>query len=498
MVRQAVPRPSTTTRSSLAGNPPREEVLAIGDALVDRRARRRAPGLRLPSSSPAESMPANRFPPISRHNTALATGHRWRSSTLSAKGAHMQIIRTQHRARPALLPHRRSLRHRKRGAAAAHRRAAEGDHRQARHPVLLQVELRQGQPLVGHELPRARAWTRACEILAKVRDELGVPVLTDVHDIPQIEPVAEVVDVLQTPGLPRPPDRFHPCRRSAGKPVNIKKAQFMAPHDMMNVVDKARNAAQAAGVNEDDDHGLRARRLVRLQQPRLRHAQPGDHARDRLPGGVRRDPFACSCRAGRGPARAASASMCRCWPAPRSPRASAACSWKPIPTRPTPSPTGPTPGRSTAWKACSTTLVDARPDGEGGGLRGDERCEAATRSSSRPTPGRCSGAQDQRTELQEGIEPARQLRRQDHATRRIIRGSMQSGQSILRAGHVRAVGPGRFAELHAAALRPAEPDAVRGQGGGHRPGLLRRRRCRRIVRPRHGRQGDHGGAAAGP
>src|SRR6266496_1373320 len=88
-------------------------------------------------------------------------------------------------------------------------------------------------------------------ILAKVRDEVGVPILTDVHDIPQIATVAEVVDVLQTPAfLARQTDFIHAVAAS-GKPVNIKKAQFMAPHDMVNVVDKARNAAQAAGVNED-------------------------------------------------------------------------------------------------------------------------------------------------------------------------------------------------------------------------------------------------------
>jgi 2-dehydro-3-deoxyphosphooctonate aldolase (KDO 8-P synthase) len=88
-------------------------------------------------------------------------------------------------------------------------------------------------------------------VLAKVRDELGVPILTDVHDIPQIAPVAEVVDVLQTPAfLARQTDFIHAVAAS-GRPVNIKKAQFMAPHDMVNVVAKARNAAQEAGVNED-------------------------------------------------------------------------------------------------------------------------------------------------------------------------------------------------------------------------------------------------------
>jgi 2-dehydro-3-deoxyphosphooctonate aldolase (KDO 8-P synthase) len=88
-------------------------------------------------------------------------------------------------------------------------------------------------------------------VLGKVRDALGVPVLTDVHDIPQIQVVAQVADVLQTPAfLARQTDFIHAVA-AAGKPVNIKKAQFMAPHDMVNVVDKARNAAKAAGVNDD-------------------------------------------------------------------------------------------------------------------------------------------------------------------------------------------------------------------------------------------------------
>ena len=84
-------------------------------------------------------------------------------------------------------------------------------------------------------------------ILEKVRAELGVPVLTDVHDIPQIKPVAEVVDMIQTPAfLARQTDFIH-AAASAGKPVNIKKAQFMAPHDMKNVVDKAKAASIASG-----------------------------------------------------------------------------------------------------------------------------------------------------------------------------------------------------------------------------------------------------------
>src|ERR1700754_632725 len=88
-------------------------------------------------------------------------------------------------------------------------------------------------------------------ILQTVREKVGVPVLTDVHDIPQIAPVAAVVDVLQTPAfLARQTDFIHAVAAS-GKPVNIKKAQFMAPHDMKNVVDKARNAAASAGINHE-------------------------------------------------------------------------------------------------------------------------------------------------------------------------------------------------------------------------------------------------------
>jgi 2-dehydro-3-deoxyphosphooctonate aldolase (KDO 8-P synthase) len=89
-------------------------------------------------------------------------------------------------------------------------------------------------------------------ILQKVRESLGVPVLTDVHDIPQIKPVAEVVDVLQTPAFLARQTDFITAVASAGRPVNIKKGQFMAPHDMVNVVDKARTAAKAAGGDGDN------------------------------------------------------------------------------------------------------------------------------------------------------------------------------------------------------------------------------------------------------
>ncbi len=80
-------------------------------------------------------------------------------------------------------------------------------------------------------------------ILEKVRSAVGVPVLTDVHDITQVQPVADVVDVLQTPAFLARQTDFIQAVASVGKPVNLKKAQFMAPQEMANVVEKARNAA---------------------------------------------------------------------------------------------------------------------------------------------------------------------------------------------------------------------------------------------------------------
>ena len=85
-------------------------------------------------------------------------------------------------------------------------------------------------------------------ILADVRKTIGVPVLTDVHEIHQVKAVAAVVDVLQTPAfLCRQTDFIHAVA-ICGKPVNIKKGQFLAPGDMKNVVDKARSVSGADNI----------------------------------------------------------------------------------------------------------------------------------------------------------------------------------------------------------------------------------------------------------
>jgi 2-dehydro-3-deoxyphosphooctonate aldolase (KDO 8-P synthase) len=92
---------------------------------------------------------------------------------------------------------------------------------------------------------------KGLEILAKVKRELGVPVLTDVHSEDDIADAARVCDVLQTPAFLCRQTDFIRAVAQSGKPVNIKKGQFLAPHDMKNVIDKARAAAKEAGLNED-------------------------------------------------------------------------------------------------------------------------------------------------------------------------------------------------------------------------------------------------------
>ncbi|KGF32392.1 3-deoxy-8-phosphooctulonate synthase [Oligella urethralis] len=94
---------------------------------------------------------------------------------------------------------------------------------------------------------RGLGMAEGLDILAQVRESLEVPVLTDVHDQSQVAAVAEAVDVLQTPAfLCRQTDFIRACAATL-KPVNIKKGQFLAPLDMLQVVNKAREAALEAG-----------------------------------------------------------------------------------------------------------------------------------------------------------------------------------------------------------------------------------------------------------
>ncbi len=99
---------------------------------------------------------------------------------------------------------------------------------------------------------RGPGMEKGLEILAKVKRELHVPILTDVHTEADIPTVAAIVDVLQTPAFLCRQTDFIRAVAQSGKPVNIKKGQFLAPHDMKNVIDKARAAARDAGLPEDN------------------------------------------------------------------------------------------------------------------------------------------------------------------------------------------------------------------------------------------------------
>jgi 2-dehydro-3-deoxyphosphooctonate aldolase (KDO 8-P synthase) len=99
---------------------------------------------------------------------------------------------------------------------------------------------------------RGPGMDRGLEILAKVKRELKVPILTDVHTEAEVPRVAEVVDVLQTPAFLCRQTDFIRAVAQSGKPVNIKKGQFLAPGDMKNVIQKARDAAREQGLKEDN------------------------------------------------------------------------------------------------------------------------------------------------------------------------------------------------------------------------------------------------------
>jgi hypothetical protein len=185
-----------------------------------------------------------------------------------------------------------------------------------------------------------------------VQRQIGVPVLTDVHGIEDIPAVASVVDVLQTPAfLCRQTDFIHAVA-SCGKPVNIKKGQFLAPGDMKNVVDKARE------VNNGADNIMVCERGASLSATTIWFpicvVWPSCAKPVARWFSMRRT--ACSCRAGRVRLPAVNASLCRCWRGRRSPSAFPACSWKPIRARKKPGRMVRTVGRSIAWSLL-TTLV---------------------------------------------------------------------------------------------------------------------------------------------
>jgi 2-dehydro-3-deoxyphosphooctonate aldolase (KDO 8-P synthase) len=103
-----------------------------------------------------------------------------------------------------------------------------------------------------HASFRGPGMDEGLKILDKVRTQFGLPVLTDVHEIAQVAPVASVVDILQTPAFLARQTDFINAVAASGKPVNIKKGQFMAPQDMLQVVAKAKKSAVDAGLEPDN------------------------------------------------------------------------------------------------------------------------------------------------------------------------------------------------------------------------------------------------------
>jgi 2-dehydro-3-deoxyphosphooctonate aldolase (KDO 8-P synthase) len=95
---------------------------------------------------------------------------------------------------------------------------------------------------------RGLGMDQGLKILAEVKRQLGVPLLTDVHEKDEVEPVAAVVDVLQTPAFLCRQTDFIRAVASAGRPVNIKKGQFLSPQEMKNVVDKARESSRQENI----------------------------------------------------------------------------------------------------------------------------------------------------------------------------------------------------------------------------------------------------------
>ena len=170
--------------------------------------------------------------------------------------------------------------------ALAMARRAEGD--RARRPAPGSSSSRRStRPTGPRRTPSAaRGSRRASQILAAVKAETGLPLLSDIHEPAQAAAAARVLDVLQIPAfLSRQTDLIVAAART-GKPIHIKKGQFLAPDDMGHVVEKCRRRGQR------EDPPLRARGVLRLPQPRRGHARLPDDAGARLPRRLRRDALA--------------------------------------------------------------------------------------------------------------------------------------------------------------------------------------------------------------
>ena len=298
------------------------------------------------------------------------------------------------------VPHRRALRRRAGRRAAAGGRGAGRLGASARDPGLLQGELRQGQPRARGDAPRGPGLEEGLRVLERVRAASGLPVLTDIHE----------------PRRPRPPPRWWTRSRSRpssaarpicsspraapGRPVNVKKGQWMQAEAMAGAVEKVRSGGSAGR------RGDRARHLLRLRRPGGGHAQlrPAPR-RHRRAGDVRRDPRGAAAGAGRrrrerGPARAHSR---RSWP-PRRWRAPTGSSSRPIPTRRARSSDAATQwpldrlddaGRADARSVGRARMIDAGAGAAAGPPARTRRGRRAHRQRDLPRSGRRAGGRAQ-------------------------------------------------------------------------------------------------------
>ena len=222
------------------------------------------------------------------------------------------------------------VRHRERGARAR-RSAARSppSPRRAGRALRLQGVVRQGQPHVARVVPRPGPRRGPRDPGARPRATLGVPVLTDIHEPWQAEPRGRGGRRPADSGVSVAADR--PASSAAartGRVVNIKKGQFLAPLDMRHAIAEGARRPATPRVCRD-----RARLLVRLQQPRRRHARVSDDARPGRAGRLRRHPQPAAAGRRRRRDRRAGASTSSRWPRPASAPASTACSSKCTKTR---------------------------------------------------------------------------------------------------------------------------------------------------------------------
>ena len=264
----------------------------------------------IPSSSPSRCARIRCLPGSSRRPTSASMALQGVATNVTAIGdrrgptaepASIESTRCDRprcRQRRSRSPHRRRRRARPAGPGA--RSPAPASSRATAHAVELGRAIADDRPArpacpTSSRRRSTRPTARRCRrsagpgsttglrsARAASGDDVGVPVLTDIHEPWQAAPAAEVADVLQIPAfLSRQTDLIVAAART-GRVVNLKKGQFLAPLDMRHAIDKVARVRQRPRVRH------RARLLVRLQQPRRRHARVPDDARPRHAGGVRR------------------------------------------------------------------------------------------------------------------------------------------------------------------------------------------------------------------